>query len=1284
MDKYNLKIEYDSIKRSVHSLFYSGLIFFLLILSTVFAQDEGLRINEFMALNSTSLADEDGEYSDWIEIYNPTDAVVDLTGWSLTDDKEEPQKWQFSKQNLTAKSYLVVFASNKNRNESGHELHTNFAISGSGEYLGFFKPDGEAATEFDPAFPEQETDISFSFYENDYVATGIPTPGAANQLSDEGLLPPPVFSVNRGFYEQPFTVELTSELSDVHIYYTTDGSLPGPENRTEYTAPIQIKTTTLLRAVAVKSEILTSHVTTCTYLFLEDVLDQDNHPSGYPDMWGPYHGLSGNAIADYEMDQEIIRDLRYKDQLEEAFIQIPTISIVTDKDNLFSHQTDPESGGIYIYTAPEGSNIGRGWERPASIEYFNVDGSKEFQIDCGIRLHGGASRLPEKTPKHSFRLAFRSEYGPSRLNYPLFGEDATSSFNSLILRATYGNTFLHFSHGERRRCQLIHDIWAKQTLLDMGHPAGHGLFAHLYINGMYWGIYNPTERLDDEWAESYLGGFAEDYDVIKDYTEVAEGNKDAWNQMQSLLDSDVSDEAIYQRLQGNHPDGSANQDYEAYIDMVNLIDYMLMNFYGGNWDWDHHNWVAIRNRVQPGNGFKFFSWDAEHILEDINHNNLSENNKGRPSGIFQKLRDNANFNRLLSNRIQYHCFHGGALTPEAGRIRYENLADQIDVAIIAESVRWGDYRRDVHSWSGGPFNLYTPDYWYDERSWILDEFFPKRTNVFVNHLRQAGWFPEVEAPTFQINGAEILNNKISIGDVLQLTAPSGTIYYTTDGSDPWLYVSDSGSQVTEDIIVPEAALKYILVPDQRISSSWNRSISFDDSQWSLCNESPGGVGYDRGSDYNSWISLDVEQEMYNTHPTCYVRIPFTLQQSDIDKYNRLSLYMRYDDGFVAYINGVKVAEANAPVSPAWNSLATGSHEASSFNKFNVSEVFSVLSAGDHVLAIHGMNLNLGSSDFIISAELRGSTVEGSESAISPSAIVYSEPIELTQSTHVKARSYLDEWSSLVNIVLSIPSELNNLKLTEIHYHPIVQDTTEDDRAYEFVELKNTGNSTLDLSDVAFTNGLTYVFPKQTVLKTGEFIVLASNAKDFAERYSFPPFDSYRGALNNGGERLTLLSATGDTLFSIRYEDDAPWPTSSDGEGYSLVPVERNPGGDLTTADQWCSSMSIHGSPGYDDNNDTSIHDVIDSKPERFQLYQNYPNPFNPTTTINYTLSSPGFVTLKIYNVLGREMKTLVNTYQNAQLYTIQFDASDMPSGIYIYHLKIGNTYSEIKKLVLLR
>ena len=120
-----------------------------------------MRITEFMASNSSTLADEDGDFSDWIEIQNTSATNVNLLNWSLTDSASHPQEWLFPATNISAGSFMIIFASGKNRAVAGQELHTNFKLSAGGEYLALIRPDGSIATEFSPEFPPQFPDVSY-------------------------------------------------------------------------------------------------------------------------------------------------------------------------------------------------------------------------------------------------------------------------------------------------------------------------------------------------------------------------------------------------------------------------------------------------------------------------------------------------------------------------------------------------------------------------------------------------------------------------------------------------------------------------------------------------------------------------------------------------------------------------------------------------------------------------------------------------------------------------------------------------------------------------------------------------------------------------------------------------------------------------------------------------------------------------------------------------------------------------------------------------------------------
>ncbi|HLP72589.1 MAG TPA: lamin tail domain-containing protein [Bacteroidales bacterium] len=1060
------------------------------------SQSETIRLNEFLALNAAGLTDEDGDHSDWIEIYNPSSEDIDLQNWSLTDDRNKPRLWIFPDMTLKKDCYLVVFASGKDRKAG--ELHTNFRLSGDGEYLALYNPSGKAVTEFNP-FPLQQADVSYGFSDGSFISFTLPTPGAGNNQS-AGIIPsPPVLSRNHGFYDSPFILSVSAQ-AGMEVYYSTDGSSPSASTGILYTGPFIVSKTSVIRAVYVKNGQSAGRVSTATYLFPEDIIHQPANPQGYPSTWGKFLSISGDAPADYEMDPQMMADPNFAASVKEALKDLPVVSLVTNSNNLFSPVANPQTGGIYMYTGTAGST-GDGWERPVSFEYFDASGTVSFQADCGIQIHGGESRRPEKTPKHSFLLTFKDEYGPSKLNMPIFGDNAAGEHNNLVLRAGFGNTWTHWLHSERLRAQYIRDRWTKDTQLAMGHPASHGNYAHLFINGLYWGIYNPSERLDSDFAETYLGGSAGEYDVIKDYAEAVDGYVSEWNSAITMANAGLSGDAAYQRILGNNPDGSRNPSYSALVDPVSLADYMILNFYGGNTDWDHHNWVAMRNRVNPGSGFRFFSWDAEHVVEDQNANMLNENNDKCPSRIFQQMRQNRQFRTLFADRVQKYCFNNGVLTPARSAERWMFRADQIDKAILAESARWGDYRRDVHPYQGsGPYFLYTKENWIAQQNYLINTYFPQRTQIFINQLRSAGLFPAVNAPVLLINGQPYSSREIKINDVLSMSA-EGAIYYTTNGKDP---------------------------------VTW-----------------------------------------------------------------------------------------------------------------------------------------------------------GSTPSLAPGAIQYNQPLILNGSLHIRARVLSgNEWSAASEEFFIFPGDLNNIRVTEINYHPLDEINVEN-KEFEFIEIKNTGASAVDMGGVQVSGAIEYVFPAGTHLGPGALFVLASNTREFFNRYEFLPFGEFTGHLDNNSETVFINAPSGDTLCIVPYEDSNGWPAAPDGEGKTLVPNEINPASDQTLPESWRESWKKGGSPGEDDLYVLQTGE----KGNIATFYQNYPNPFTGSTWIRYSLKENAHVQLLVIDLSGKVVSTLEDSEKDGGTYEAEWHGtndnhSPAENGLYFCKLIVrdrkGHTDVFTRKMVLIR
>jgi spore coat protein CotH len=149
-------------------------------------------LSEFMAQNDTVLADEDGAFTDWIELYNPGPSATNLNGFHLTDDASNLTKWKLPAQTIAAGGYLVIFASGKNRAVAGAQLHTSFSLDADGEYLALVASNGTTVvSSFGAAFPEQYPNISYGRQTsgtNPTLRTNQPgylvshTPGTANTV----------------------------------------------------------------------------------------------------------------------------------------------------------------------------------------------------------------------------------------------------------------------------------------------------------------------------------------------------------------------------------------------------------------------------------------------------------------------------------------------------------------------------------------------------------------------------------------------------------------------------------------------------------------------------------------------------------------------------------------------------------------------------------------------------------------------------------------------------------------------------------------------------------------------------------------------------------------------------------------------------------------------------------------------------------------------------------------------------------------------------------------------
>jgi hypothetical protein len=939
------------------------------------------------------------------------------------------------------------------------------------------------------------------------------TPGGVNGVLYAGLLDAPVFSHARGFYDQPFMLELTSPAApDAAIYYTLDGSDPVPGNPqvVQFTQPIEVGGTTIVRAASYLQGRLPSPLQTHTYIFPSDIVQQSGmqpaitqHP-----VWGP--------------------------QLIESLQAVPSISLVTE----------------HSLTGTD--------ELRTSIEMIRPDGGPGFQIDAGIEVYGGTA---VSYPKRSVRLSFKNDYGPSQLDFDVFDDsDGVQHFNQLLLRA--GSQDTSFWNAAAGAGNYIRNRWASDRQLEMGHPAPRGRFVQLYVNGAYWGQYHLMERPNAAFMEANFGGDASDYDVLNAGTPV-DGDLEAWNHLLDSLDDGY--EAVKQ-----------------YLDVVNYADYVLMQWFAGNnVDWRFEsNWMAARKR-EPGAGFKFFAWDSDVMLRtglDVDIVNF-----GGPGFLWTLnggVQQYPEFRQLLAERAQLYFFGDGMFTPERLRQDIDELAEQIRLSVIGETARWGS-------------GLYTPDSWEAAIEWVKDTYAPEegptRTDVVLEQMRRAGYFPLVDQPQFVLDGQPLQGDGLTVGSELAMSAPLGDVYFTLDGSDP----RASEPTVEKTTFVGESSAVKVLVPTSSLLGTTWREIDFDDSAWTA---GTNGVGYDTAEELTSHIELDIGESMNGVSASAYLRIPFEVD--DPAQFDTLELGVRYDDGYVAYLNGVEIARRNAPPSPAWNAAAATPHanvEAVELEWFNLTRVKHLLQPGKNVLAVHGLNAQAANVDFLLEPVLQAGRV--TDQGIAPTAMRLTAPIVVPEAATVRARTvWLNQWSTLRAAAVPVPPF--PLRIAELMYHPADPSPQEvaagftDGDEFEFIELLNVSSETVDLAEIELVQtdhngeveGVGFSFGLAggalTQLEPGQRVVIVENRAAFEFRYGnqVAIAGEWTGGLGNDAEQLTVMD--GDRIaHQFTYDDD--WHPQTDGEGSSLEIIDAT-SDDLAAwnlASSWRASVTSGGSPG---------------------------------------------------------------------------------------------------------
>lgn len=698
---------------------------------------------------------------DWIELRNTGASTADLTGWSLTDDAARPRKWLFpAGTSIPADGYLLVLATELDLGpaDGTSYLHAGFKLGTGGEYLGLVDSVGSVADELAPKYPPQTSRFTYGRDAGgNFVYLAEATPGSANPASGAGsVTEAPAFSPEGGFHSGPLSVTLAAEAGAV-IRYTLDGTNPGPTHGTVYSAPLTLTTSKVVRAVALRDGAGASAITTQTYLLNQSAARQALPAfclSGDPGFvfYGP-NALDGVANG---IGVLAIKGGRY---------------VPADVSDTWDDNGDPSAYNMALQR-------GRAFERQAELEVYPVSGPA-LRTGFGLRLACSDWSRPRMTltdptsgafdpwsgnQKPSFNLYFRSDFGTRPLKYPLIPDNPATEYEDIRLRAGKNDMVDPF----------ITDEFMRRLYLGTGQPSSRGTFATVYINGVFKGYYNACERIRDQFMRAHHGGSA-DWD-IRLINDIEAGDGIAWGRMMDFLQTaDLTDTATYQRV-------------HDFLDVDNVIDYLLVNTFAATWDWPLNNWAAARERTPEGR-WRLYIWDAEGAfgiygwrspglhdsflgdadgdgVPDSDHNNypLDIGAEARTTtwkcvpALYTLLKASPEFRLRWADRAQKHFFHGGALTSDVMNGLWGSLRDTVAPVIREQTgVTVSDRIRD---------------------EWLTSTV---RRDTLFSQMRRYGLWVDTRAPEFSQHGGDV-----PLGGAIAITNPNatGTVYYTVDGSDP--------------------------------------------------------------------------------------------------------------------------------------------------------------------------------------------------------------------------------------------------------------------------------------------------------------------------------------------------------------------------------------------------------------------------------------------------------------------------------------------------------------------
>jgi hypothetical protein len=609
------------------SFIAAGLtIFFLTTSSQEFV------INELMTANASSILDKSYyNFSEWIEIYNPSAQLKSLGGYYLSNDSTNLKLWKVPVISVPAKGFGVIWFDKMNAG-----AHANFRIRSNRELVFLSNASGIIMDSVRIEFPYRDCSYGRS---PDGSSTWRyftqPTQGTSNTATAVYIqAPDPEFSIKGGRYKGSQSLILSSPVAGYTIRYTTSGSEP-TESSSLYGTPIIINKTTTIKARAFAAGQVPSNTCANTYFINE-------HTFTIP-------------VVSLSVDPKYLWD--------------NTIGIYTDGTN-----------GIPGNCVDQPRNWNRDWERFAQFEYFKPDGSRIINTGVGVKIAGGCSR---GNAQKSFGISFRDKYGADNIRYPLFQSKQADRFTSLMLRNS-GNDFNR---------TMFHDAMI-QTLLIGEMDVDYNAYtpSAVYLNGEYWGILNTREKINDGYFNSNYGLDEDSVDFLEGDRVIIAGSNTDYNALINFIKTHILSSASNYQYVKDRIDideyinymianiYSGNADWPG-----NNLKYWKSKQAGSKWRW-------ILYDMDFGFGLYGYSPDHNTLTFALEPNGPVWPNPPWSTLLFRKMIENDEFKNQFIDKFSIYIY--SIYNPARVNIIIDSLKQIIAAEMPYHFQRWGGSMTD--------------------------------------------------------------------------------------------------------------------------------------------------------------------------------------------------------------------------------------------------------------------------------------------------------------------------------------------------------------------------------------------------------------------------------------------------------------------------------------------------------------------------------------------------------------------------------------------------------------